>query len=200
MMQTTKAGVSFRETMSGSVSLNTSQPPQTATLSMHAGIRINDIRAFVADPRHQGGLGGSIDYPPLGSALPSESGVFGLFTPSGDPKMVYMVYELGFRHQGQAYYLAGKKHVRCGALWNLWSETTTLYVTLHFGSDASGPAIGQGILRLGILALLKMALTLRATNAGSIGGGIAAVACFLGFFAKELVRTYILQKPLPSAS
>lgn len=199
MMQTAKPGVSFRETMSGNVSLNNSQPPPTAVLAMHATIQIDDIHEFVADPQHTAGLSGHIDYPPFGTALPSESGVFGLFTPSGDPKMVYMVYELGFRHEGQSYYLAGKKHVRCGPLWNLWPETTTLYVTLHSGSDATGTVIGEGVLRLGVLALLKMGLTMHATNAGSIWQSLSAIGCFLGFFAKELVRTYILQKPLQPA-
>jgi hypothetical protein len=118
-----------------------------------------------------------------------------LFSPSGDPTLTYMVYELGFRHQGKSYYLAGKKHVHTGAPWQLWGETTTLYTLLHEGTAADGPVIGAGVLRLGVPDLFKLLATLHATNAPRSGRAAAAVWRFFKFFAAELIRTYLLRRP-----
>jgi predicted patatin/cPLA2 family phospholipase len=188
-------GVSFRETMRGKVALN-SAPGEGSELSLHATIQIEDIAAFIADPSHIGGLTGHIDFAPFGQSLPSQSGRFGLFSPSGDPALTFMVYELGFRHAGRDLYLAGKKHVHIGPPWRLWRETTTLYVTLHDGSDASGPAIGSGVLRLGVADLLKLLGTVHATQAATPQQARCAVFRFFKFFASELVRTYLRRRPL----
>lgn len=198
-MTEARTGITFRETMSGGFALGTTDPLQgarsTQQLAMHATIHIEDIEAFVADPQHQAPLTGDIDFAPLGMAMPAESGRFGLFSPSGNPDMSYMVYELGFQHQGQAHYLAGKKHVEVGGPWRLWGETTTLYTTLHRGADASGPVIGAGILHLGVAELMKLMSTLHATDAGSTGQSAEAVWQFFKFFSSELARTYLLHKP-----
>jgi predicted patatin/cPLA2 family phospholipase len=198
-MRTPGLGVAFRETMRGGFSLRTTSPEEGArasdALSMHAAIRIDDIEAFVRDPGHRAGLVGHIDFAPFGDAIPAESGVFGLFSPSEDPRTVHMVYELGFRHEGEPYYLAGKKHVRIGAPWRLWRDTTTLYIHLHAGEDTSGPVVGAGVLRLGVRALLRLVSTFHATGAANGRERLRATWRFFGFFARELVRTYVLRRP-----
>lgn len=196
-------GVGFRETMAGRFTLGAADPQAgagdagAALLSMHATIHIEDIAAFVADPQHRAGLTGHIDFAPWGMALPSQSGVFGLFSPSGDERLSYMVYELGFRHAGQDYYLAGKKHVRIGAPWRLWGETTTLYTTLHRGNDTSSEVVGAGVLRLGVPDLLRLLRTTHSTNAPAVGAGVGAVWHFFKFFASELIRIYLRRVPRP---
>jgi hypothetical protein len=194
-------GLSFRETMAGGFRLGASDPQSgerdgSATpLTMNATIHIEDVAAFVADPRHVGGLTGHIDFAPLGLAMPSESGVFGLFTPSDDRRLAYMVYEIGFRHEGQSYYLAGKKHVRIGSPFTLWGETTTLYTTLHQGCDAGGPIVGAGVLHLGVPQLARLMGTVHATNARTSSQAANAVGRFFKFFASELWRTYVRRSP-----
>jgi len=199
LMHEPGTGLSFRETMAGGFTLGATDPRRGAAgntpLAMHATIHISDMAAFIADPRHLADLTGHIDFAPFGQAIPAESGVFGLFTPSDDPALTYMVYELGFRHADKSYYLAGKKHVRLGWPWKLWGETTTLYTTLHEGSDASGPVVGTGVLRLGVVELLKLLTTVHATNASSFGQSAGAVWRFFKFFAAELTRTYLLRRP-----
>ncbi len=59
--------------------------------------------------------------------------------PTDDPKLKLMVYELGFEHGGEDYYLAGKKEVKDDPGFDLWSDTTTRYTKLHKGTDKSGP-------------------------------------------------------------
>jgi hypothetical protein len=36
-------------------------------------------------------------------------GVFNLFSPADEPDIKYMIYELAFEHEGQAYYLTGRR-------------------------------------------------------------------------------------------
>jgi predicted patatin/cPLA2 family phospholipase len=192
-------GVGFRETMTGAFRLGETEPQQAAgsadRITMHATIHIEDIAAFVADPAHKAELTGHLDFAPWGMAIPAQSGVFGLFSPSGDPALTYMVYELGFRHEGRNYYLAGKKHVRLGAPWRLWKETTTLYTRLHAGLDATGEVIGAGILRLGVGELVRLLATVHATNGPTPRARAGAVWRFFRFFTSELIRTYVRRAP-----
>jgi len=193
-------GVTFREKMAGGFLLGETDPQSGAdrghaegdALAMHAVISIDDLDRFIRVPEHPGGLAGTLDYPPLGAAgMASTSGVFNLFSPSGDPTMTYMVYEMGFRLDAKDYYLAGKKEVRQAAITDMWKATTTLYTQLHLGADSSGPVIGAGILTLGLLDLIKMVSTMHATNAQSLEQGAAAVARFGRFFLGELWDTYV---------
>lgn len=192
------SGVTFRETMAGPFTLGATDPAIGASsgtaLAMHAVVQIDDIARFVTDPEHKAGLSGTLDYPPLGAGLLARKGVFGLFSPSGDPALTYMVYELAFEHAGQPYYLAGKKHVQLGAPWKLWGETTTLYTTLHRGPDASGPVVGAGVLSLGVGALVSLMTTVRGSGS-STGQKLGAIGQFFRYFTVELVRTYVLRRP-----
>lgn len=192
-------GITFRETMAGGFRLGATDPMSGAAgphqLAMHATIQIADIDAFTHSAGHQAALTGSIDFEPMGLGMLADGGVFGLFSPSGDPALTYMVYELGFAHGGQRWYLAGKKHVKLGSPLRLWGETTTLYTTLHQGVDASGPIAGAGTLSLGMVDLLKLMGTVKATDSDSFGESASAIAKFFRFFASELSRTYVLNRP-----
>jgi predicted patatin/cPLA2 family phospholipase len=201
VMREPGVGVGFRETMAGAFQLGATDPQEGARagtdtpLVMHATIHIEDIATFVTSPGHRAVLTGHVDFAPWGKSLPAQSGVFGLFSPSGDPALTFMVYELGLRHAGEDYYLAGKKHVRLGPPWRGWGETTTLYTRLHRGTDATGEVIGAGVLRLGIPDLLKLLRTVHASNAPSTRSAAAAVGRFFKFFLSELVRTYLRRTP-----
>jgi predicted patatin/cPLA2 family phospholipase len=203
MMREPGVGVMFRETMRGRFSLGMTDPQDGARaagsvpLVLHASIQIEDISAFVASSEHKGGLVGHIHFEPWGRAVPAQSGVFGLFSPSGDPLLTYMIYELGLHHAGEDYYLAGRKLVRIGKLAQLWSATTTLFVQLHRGSDTHGEVIGAGVLTLGVSDLLRLLVTVHATNPPTAWAGMRAVWRFVQFFASELVRTYVRRRPRP---
>ena len=192
-------GITFRETMAGGFALGTSDPETGARssdqLAMHAIVQIADIDAFIADPQHHAELRGDIDFAPIGQNMIADRGVFGLFSPSGDPALTYMVYELGFAQGHQRWYLAGKKHVKLGSPLRLWGETTTLFTTLHKGADTSAPVAGAGVLSLGVVDLLKLLGTLEATDSAGFLESASAKAKFFGFFSQELTRTYVLHQP-----
>ena len=194
------AGFTFREKMSGGFALGETDPITGAkageaagnTFTMHGTINIDDLQAFMSDPNHNGSITGSIDFAPLGLNLPSTSGVFNLFSPTGDAKMKYMVYELGFNaSDGKPYYMAGHKDVKDAPLTDMWKATTTLYTQLHQGTDKTGPVVGAGVLTLGMTELLAMIPTMHAVNAASPEQAAETVAKFGKFFLGEIWETYV---------
>ncbi len=202
-MTTNRPGISFRETMEGPFALDETEPEAgkaagehaNSTLALHASIHIPDVERFAADPEHEGRIHGEIDFTPFGEAIPTSGGRFNLFNPTGDPDRKHMVYEVGFEHEGQAYYLAGHKDVHDDPGFDLWKDTTTLFTRLHQGTDASGPVVGAGVLGLGIPDLGKLVSTMRATDAEGVSEKARAVAAFGRFFLGELWDSYAAHAP-----
>lgn len=198
-MSDTPTGITFREVMAGGFSLGETDPEAGERkgkaagqiLAMHAVITIPDMERFIADPAHAGQIAGSLDYPPLGMGLPAKGGVFNLFSPTDQPGLKHMVYEMAFEHGGEDYYLAGWKEVRNDAGLDLWKDTTTLHTRLHRGMDKEAPVVGAGVLTLGPLELMKLVSTLRALNAPSATAGGRAIAVFGRFFLGELWDSYL---------
>ena len=194
--------LTFKETMAGHFALGATDPTAGEklgkesgfSLTMHAEVSLVDLDKFLADPLYLGGLSGTIDFPPMGTNMVAHSGVFNLFKPADDPNLTYMIYELGFQHGGQDYYLAGHKDVRDDPGFDLWSDTTTLYTTLHQGKDKTGPVVGAGILTLGVMQLLDLLSTVKTPGADGIQGKVAAIAKFGSFFAGKLWDSYVVSK------
>ena len=197
-MKSEGLGLTFRETMKGGFALDETDPEagrekgerEESQLSMHATIRIHDLESFMEDPEHAGAITGHIDFTPFGENIPAKTGVFNLFSPGDQPQTKYMVYELGFEHEGQDYYLAGRKEVHDDPGFDLWEDTTTLFTRLHQGLDQSGTVVGAGVLSLGVKELMGLVSTMRATNAESAKDAAKAVAMFGRFFMGELWDSY----------
>lgn len=198
-MQNPTLGITFRETMAGGFILGETDPSIGSDrgklagkiLAMHATITVQDLGRFIDDPDHLGQINGSIDFAPFGENIPAKAGVFNLFSPSGQPGLRLMVYEMAFAANGQDYYLAGKKEVRDDSILNMWHETTTLITQLHQGVDKGGPVVGAGILTLGPLDLMRMISTMHALNAASAAEGIEAMTKFGRFFLGKLWDSYV---------
>lgn len=194
----TSHGIRFDETMAGPFALGVSDTNEGAdrgksdhsTLAMHASVAIDDLDAFVADPKHLGGLIGTVDFAPLGTGLKAESGVFNLFSPTDHADTRHMVYELAFEHDGRPLYLAGHKIVHKDRPLDVWADTTTLYTKLYEGQDKSGQVVGAGVLSLGVLDLMKLVSTMRVTGTDDMIDKSAAMAKFGRFFMGELWDRY----------
>lgn len=192
-------GIHFDETMAGGLTLGATdcteggkQGRQSGNImAMHASVAINDMEGFICDASHLGELTGTIDYPAFGHAIPCRNGKFNLFSPTDDPQMKYMVYELGFEHDGNDYYVAGHKEVKDDPGFDLWSDTTTLYTKLHQGRDDSGPVIGAGVLTLGVSELMKLVASMEVTDADGLADKAQTLAKFGHFFMGELWDTYV---------
>ena len=100
------------------------------------------------------------------------------------PHVKLFVYELAFAHGGHSYYLSGRKYVREHG--NPFKETTTLYTTLHDGSDNSGRSSAgccpESIRR----DQIRMLGTVRVHNASSKADALAALERFGEFFLGEM--------------
>ncbi len=147
---------SFRETMSGPLTLGEAEPLAGAgkgrhtPFTFHATISIDDMEGFLRDPQHAARLEGRISYPPLGEDLPVKRGSFNLFKGSDTPGTRLMTYGMAFEVDGREYFLEGTKTIRDEKGFDLWHDTTRLYSLLHEGSDARGKVIGAGVLKLGV--------------------------------------------------
>jgi cholesterol oxidase len=197
-MSEQRPGIKFSETMAGGLMLGEGDCRDGEkrgrmagdVFAMHAVINIDDMQRFITDPSHPGALSGNIDYSPLGNAIPCSHGKFNLFSPTDDPQMKYMIYELGFEHDGKDYYVAGHKEVKDDPGFDLWSDTTTLYTKLHQGKDDNGPVIGAGVLTLGITELMKLVASMEVTHADSLADKAHTLTRFGRFFMGELWDIY----------
>ena len=191
-------GITFSETMSGPFAFGESDTEagrengrrEGTRLTMNARVAVPDLDSFIADPAHLGELSGTVDVPGLGAGLTASRGVFNLFSPTDDPGMKHMVYELAVEPGGTPYYVAGHKRVHDDRGFDLWSDTTTLHTTLHEGHDKTGNIVGAGVLTLGVPDLAALLSTVRVTGADDPLEKAATVAKFGQFFMGELWDTY----------
>ncbi|MDB5072170.1 MAG: patatin [Candidatus Eremiobacteraeota bacterium] len=192
-------GIAFREVMHGYFTLGENDPvigekrgrAAGSSIVLHAAITIHDLARFIGDPTHRGSLDGHLDVTGFGESLPTTRGVFNLFSPSNDASTKLMVYEAGFRHGGRDYYMAGKKLVKHHTVLKLWPDTTTLYIVLHEGRDASGPVAGAGVLHLNVMDLVRLLVGMHAIDTDAEHTTPDVTFEFLRFFLGELWATYI---------
>jgi len=197
-MNNRQLGLRFSETMTGGVALGETDygegerkgRPAGNILAIHVTITINDVMSFIECPEHEGQMSGNIDYPPFGSAIPCGSGRFNLFSPSNDPQMKLMIYELGFVHENQAYYLAGRKEIRNDHGFDMWRDTTTLLVHLYAGSDSSGDIIAAGTLKIRFTEFIHMLSSMQVLGDESLQDKVMTLGRFGKFFLGELWDTY----------
>lgn len=192
------AGLRFNEAMTGGFVLGETDPQagrrqgerSGSALTMHAQVAIDDIDLFLADPGHNGTLGGTLDVPGWGQGIAATGGVFRLFSPSGQPRLKLMVYEMAFDYGGAPYYLAGRKDVRDDPGVDLWRDTTTLFTRLHAGADTGGPVVGAGVLSLGVADLARLMSTMRATGTAGAAEAAAVLTRFGRMFLGALWGSY----------
>ena len=192
------AGVTFREVMSGPFALGASDPLDGARaglragsgMSLHARLTISDVQTFAGDAHHRGVLAGEIAFTPMASRLTVHDGMFQLFARSGGNQKL-MVYRATFAHDGATYCFNGVKHVGAGSIVRSWSETTTLYTTLHAGADPSARVVGAGVLRLTPAAFVKQLVSFAPVNGGRLSQKALGFSRFFRFFAAELIDSYV---------
>ncbi len=191
-------GIKFSEEMKGRLVAGADDPLALSEADLEAGdetvlsatVSVPDLDAFIADKNHLGGLYGGVSYPPLPRLQANRPGLFNLFSPGASADEKLMVYELGLEADGQDYYFAGRKEVRDDPGFDVWSDTTTLFTSLHRGADKSGEIVASGVLRLNALDLAELLSTLEVTGTDELSAKAEAVAKFGKFFAGELWDSY----------
>ncbi|HVV37349.1 MAG TPA: GMC family oxidoreductase [Acidimicrobiales bacterium] len=151
-----------------------------------------DARAIARDPSTTAAITGLVGCPAISpDNLTIEGGEFQLFVPqNGDPADTKMLYRLPLRAtDGSRWFLDGYKQVREGEPWQLWHDTTTLYVTIHH-DDVNGPIWGAGVLRIAAHDFAKQLTTMRVSGAAPLTHRLAALASYGKMFAGHLFEYY----------
>lgn len=202
-------GLQFTETMRGFASTRVTDDYQRgaeqgraegAAFEFTLTVISDDMERMLSDPDHQGTMVGTVTAPAL-SAEPMtvSGGVFQLFV--DDPEHVgtrRMNYRMNLSAEdGRHYYFDGFKSVHQDRGIDLWSDTTTLFITVYEGHDANGRVAAKGILNIDPVDFAKQMTTLKITNAKTTAERLAATAKFGAFFSGILFQTYggVLAKP-----
>ncbi|WP_243074569.1 hypothetical protein [Microbacterium sp. SS28] len=208
--RTEPTSVRFTEQMKGFVTLDAADPRLAydeardgdEKFMFELTVEAADIDVFAADPTHAGTASGYVEADALGGRVPVDQGWVNLFTGTGDgSKDRRMLYRLWLSpDSAEPVTVMGVKEVHDDPGFDIWEDTTTLFVQLLDGHVPPGDAgaesghlavddprvRGAGILRILPLDFAKQLTTFRTTGPG----GAAAMARFGTLFFGEVWKTY----------
>lgn len=196
-------GIQFTETMRGFLSTKVTQGDYRAAAvqGLRDGSRFeftltissDDLERMLADPDHEARMIGTVRAPTLSeSPLLVNEGRFNLFMADPErPDSKRMRYRMDMTTEdGRAYYFEGFKVIRDDPGVDVWSDTTTLYITVHDGESDADPILGRGILRIRPKDFMRQLTTMEVSNAGGVLESLQAKARFGRYFAGVLFDTY----------
>ena len=93
--------------------------------------------------------------------------------------------------EGGTYYFEGYKRVQDRQGFNVWRDTTTLFITVYGGENKEGPLLGTGILKIAPRDFLTQLTTMRVFNAANPAERLRLTAEFGKFFAGRLFEVYV---------
>lgn len=199
---TRKPGIRFTETMKGYFSRATALDFQAAAdLGKKEGssckfiltIVSEDVDAMIASPEHAASTIGTVDAPALSARpLTVTHGTFNLF--EQDPNAAdtrNMKYSMRMvSEEGRSYYFYGFKVIKDRPFWDVWHDSTTLYITIYEGENDKGPVIGKGILIIEPEDFIRQLGTIDATNTRNAEERLATTVKFGRFFAGVVYDYY----------
>ncbi|NDJ23209.1 GMC family oxidoreductase [Nostoc sp. B(2019)] len=198
-----KLGIQFTETMRGYFSTEVKDDYQRAAqhgqkdgspLQFTLTVIADDLEHLLNDPTHPAKIVGTVTAPALATEpLTVTNGEFNLFVVAQDQHETrQMLYRLPMTTEaGQSYYLEGYKELHDDPGFDLWSDTTTLYITVYAGDSNTNPVLGKGILKIQPVDFVKQMTTLKVTNAPSPTERLQAIDRFSRFFAGTLSELYL---------
>jgi cholesterol oxidase len=196
-----KVGMQFTETMSGYFSLKElvdykkgeeQGRADASPMKFTVTVTSDDLNDMLTNQAHAGRIVGTLEAPALSpDSLTVTGGDFHLFI--DDPEKVgqrLMTYSMKLTaSDGRQFYFEGFKQTHSDTGLNVWSDTSTLYITVYQGADANGAIIGRGILHILPEDFARQLTTMKITNA-SPAERLIGMAKFGGFFGKTIFDTY----------
>ena len=205
----TPTSVAFTEQMKGFFLLGDGDPRSAhedarvrdERMMFELTITAHDIDAFVEGDAHEAEASGYVESDALGGRQQVERGWFNLFVLSDRDDQRLMKYRLWLTTEGgQPVTFVGYKDIHDDPGFDLWDDTTTLYVQVLDGHvpppddgtatgllEASDPAVlGAGVLRIKPLDFAEQMTTFATTGPG----GASAIARFGSLFLGRLWGTY----------
>jgi cholesterol oxidase len=199
---TARPGLQFSEAMEGWFSTRVKDDYAVAarqgkadgsSFRLIATVISDDIELMMSEPDHAAKLIGTVKAPALSpEPLTLSNGEFYLFIK--DPRQFnvrYMRY-LGrlTAKDGATYYFEGHKIIHNDPGFDVWSDTTTLFITVYAGKDDTGAIVGKGIIEIHLKDLRQQLTTMRALNAPNLGQRLSILARFGRFFTDQIFDIY----------
>ena len=198
-----RPGIKFTETMRGYFSTEEKDDYELAAAKgkeNHSLIKFtltiisHDLEQMLGSENHRASIIGTVSAPILDSKpLTVRDGDFNLLVtnPKDPVNTKRMEYFLKMTSQsGKIYNLEGYKLIHDDPGFDLWSDTTTLYISIYECHTFSRSLLGKGILKIRPQDFLRQMSTLQVTNAENNKHRLQLTARFGRFFARELFDTY----------
>jgi cholesterol oxidase len=90
----------------------------------------------------------------------------------------------------RVYFFRGYKVVDDDRGFDMWADTTTLYISLYDGKNELAPLLGRGVLHINPADFAKQMTTMKARNASTNVEALTAVGKFSAFFTGAIAETY----------
>lgn len=157
-------------------------------------IRSSDVEKMLEDPQHQAEMFGSVQAPALSEDdLSVSEGTFNLFVEDPeDDDIRYMRYRMKLRsEEGKSYYFEGYKTIHDDPGFDIWEDTTTLFITVYEGPNNEAPVWGKGMLKIKPDDFRKQIGTVKVTGVSRNVEKLKYQGKFLKFFSENIVDVYI---------
>ena len=197
-----RPGVMFTETMRGYFSTEVTDDFKRAaergkaddsTLLFTLTIIGDDLDRLIEEDEHEARIVGSVEAPALSDhPLTATDGLFNLFVadPSAaDTRRMRYRMKLSSR-EGKTFFFEGFKVARDDLGPDLWTDLTTLFITVHEGDSDAGPVLGKGILRIRPDDFIKQLTTMAATQSDGARERLAASGRFGAHFGASIKDIY----------
>ncbi|HEX8483380.1 MAG TPA: alpha/beta fold hydrolase [Allosphingosinicella sp.] len=184
-------GVRFTEKMAGAVRAagGGAESPASFVVTVIAP----DAERLLEEKAHEADLIGTVLLPALSpDPLTVTGGRWNLFTEDlGRVETRQMVYRMPLvATDGRSYHFAGRKIIHDDKGFDLWRDTTTLFVEIRDGTDGSGPLRFEGQLNIAPKDFIRQLRTMTVTDAPDFGTRVATIAKFGAFFGGQLFQTF----------
>ncbi|MGE3819314.1 MAG: hypothetical protein AB7I30_07750, partial [Isosphaeraceae bacterium] len=190
----TPIGIEFTETMRGFFSTKVKDDYQRGfdrgqqegtPLEFTVTVTADDYQRLVDAPEHEARINGAVTAPALSDTpLRVRDGRFQLLVK--DPETTStrrMTYAMPLTaDDGRSFFLEGFKTIHDAQGPTVWSDTTTLFITVSEGDAPGGPVVGKGIVHIHLADFKKQLGTMKVLNAPNRIESLRALARFGGFF------------------
>lgn len=197
-----RVGMKFTETMRGHWSTLVRDDYATAeddgrargnTFAFTLTVVSRDLDAMLTDPAHRAQMAGTVEAPALSDApLSVANGAFQLFSPDPDEVGVrQMKYSMvATARDGRRYSIEGFKRIHADKPFDMWDDTTTLFVTVFDGPTTASPVLGKGVLHILPDDFRRQMTTMEPLDVATPRQRLEAMVKFGGFFAGSLADVY----------